>query len=576
MDTKWLESSIEEIMESIHNGMIIIDTSGTIVMCNRKGCDLIGYPRDEIIGKPINEIIKDTELVEVLRDGKERPLQQQQVRDRNVIANRSPIYKDGELIGAVSVFQDITELKTTLSRLNAKEQELTQMKEILELLYDGIVMVDDQARITMINQKYCDFLGVRLEEAIGKHVTEVIEHSRLHVVLKTGQPEIGAMMKAKDREIVVMRLPIRKDGAVTGAIGKVMFTDLHELKTLAQRLNVAESKLDYYRNELKKAQGSKYSFEQIIGTSENMREAKSLALSVSKSRSTVLIRGESGTGKELFAHAIHGASSRSEGPFVRINCAAIPAELLESELFGYEDGAFTGAKKGGKPGKVELAEGGTLFLDEIGDMPLNMQVKLLRFLQEKEFERIGGTRIQSADIRIIAATNRPLEEMVQRGEFREDLYYRLNVFHIHIPPLRERGADIITTAQFILGCLNNDLGKSIRGFHPEVEDLFMNYQWTGNVRELQNIIERSLHIAEDQIELNHLPTYLLNLDASNKITSYSLEKELEKTEMNMIKLALKECGGNRNKAAKLLGIHRASLYRKLEKHGIENQETLSQ
>ncbi|MEH7387340.1 sigma 54-interacting transcriptional regulator, partial [Bacillus sp. JJ1521] len=279
------------------------------------------------------------------------------------------------------------------------------------------------------------------------------------------------------------------------------------------------------------------------------------------------------TGKELFAHAIHEASNRSEGPLICLNCAAIPANLLESELFGYEEGAFSGAKKGGKPGKIEQAQGGTLFLDEVGDMPLDMQVKLLRVLQEKEIQRIGGSQTNQIDIRLISATNRPLEEMVKKGEFREDLYYRLNVIHIMIPPLRERGKDIITTAHLILGQLNNELGKSISGFHPIVEDLFRRYKWAGNVREMQNVIERALHIADNgpEICLEHLPPYLLDhVERHTDVSSYcfSLEEEVERAEKAAIIRALKTSEGNRSQAADILGIHRASLYRKMEKYDL--------
>jgi transcriptional regulator with PAS, ATPase and Fis domain len=448
------------------------------------------------------------------------------------------------------------------------EEELLRYKEIIELLYDGVVVVDAEGIITMISQKYCDFLQIPMRHAVGRHVSEVIENTRMHVILKTGHAEFGSVQKVMGRDMVVMRIPIKKEGQVVGAVGKVMFADIHDLKTLAQRLNIVESKLDYYKSELKRVQGAKYSFDQIVGEHEKMLETKKLASRVSKSRSTVLIRGESGTGKEWFAHAIHEASPRAEGPFIRVNCAAIPNDLMEAELFGYEEGAFTGAKKGGKPGKIELAQGGTLFLDEIGDMPLNMQAKLLRVIQEKEVERIGGVQVNSLDIRIITATHRPLEELVKKGDFREDLYYRLNVFHITIPPLRERGLDILTTAQYILGKLNHEHGTSITGFHPSVEELFLKYRWPGNVREMQNIIERSIHMSDQShIRLEHLPPYLVEGNGEEYTSAtFVLEKELERAELRVIQRALKETEGNRAKAAKLLGIHRASLYRKMEKY----------
>ncbi len=467
----------------------------------------------------------------------------------------------------------INQLKHTLDLLDQREKEVEQLKEIIELLYDGVIMIDRQGLITMMNQTYCEFLGVKVQDVIGKHVKEVIENSRMHIVVETGQSEIGSFMIVKDKSIIVMRTPIWKEGKVVGAVGKVLYTDINELKSLVQRLNVAESKLEFYKPELKKVQGSKYSFDQIIGEHERMKEVKELALKVAASRSTVLIRGESGTGKELFAHAIHEASNRTKGPLICLNCAAIPANLLESELFGYEEGAFSGAKKGGRPGKIEQAQGGTLFLDEVGDMPLDMQVKLLRVLQEKEIQRIGGSQTNQVDIRLISATNRPLEEMVKTGEFREDLYYRLNVIHIMIPPLRERGKDIITTAQLILGQLNTELGKSISGFHPKVEEIFYRYQWTGNVREMQNIIERALHIADNgpEIRLEHLPAYLVDhVKRHTDDSSFSLEEQVERAEKVAIIRALKASEGNRSEAAEMLGIHRASLYRKMEKYGLLN------
>lgn len=558
-----------EIIESIYNGILIVDRDGRIIKCNKSGCELIGLSEGEILNKHITSVIENSTLYQVVLDEISLLNVQHRINGREVVANQTPIYDNGQLVGAISVFQEITELKHTLNLLDQKEKEVIQLREILELLYDGVIMIDHQGIITMMNQTYCEFLGVKVEDVIGKHVTQVIENTRMHIVIKTGQSEIGSFMQVRNKNIIVMRSPIWKDGRVVGAIGKVLYTDINELKTLVQRLNVAESKLDFYKQELKKVRGAKYSFDQIIGEHEQMKEVKALAIKVAGSRSTVLIRGESGTGKELFAHAIHEASKRSDGPLVCLNCAAIPANLLEAELFGFEEGAFTGAKRGGKSGKIEQAHGGTLFLDEVGDMPLNMQVKLLRVIQEKEVSRIGSTQINQVDIRLISATNRPLEEMVEKGEFREDLYYRLNVFNIWIPPLRERGLDIMTTAHLILGKLNNELGKSISGFHPDVEELFLRYHWAGNVRELQNVIERALHIADNgpRICLEHLPPYLLDhVESHTHVTSFSLEEEIKKAEITAITRALKASEGNRSHAADLLGIHRASLYRKMEKY----------
>lgn len=390
MQNLLLEKRVVDLLDLIRNGVLIINTEGKIIACNKTGRELLGKTKNELIGKQIHSLKKDATLYQVLLDEVPMLNVEHQINGKHIVANETPIYSDGKLIGAIAVFQEVTELNEALNLLDEKEKEVKYLKNILELLYDGIIVVDKKGHITMINQNYCDFLGVKMDEVIGKHVTEVIKNTRMHIVVKTGKPEIGSLMKIKDENIIVMRTPIWRDGEVVGAVGKVLYTDINELKTLAERLNVMESNLDYYKKELKKVRGAKYSFKQIIGEHKRMKEAKELAMKVAPTRSTVLIRGESGTGKELFAHAIHEASKRSDGPFISLNCAALPPDLLEAELFGYEEGAFTGAKKGGKPGKIELAHCGTLFLDEVGDMPLNMQVKLLRVLQEREFERVGG------------------------------------------------------------------------------------------------------------------------------------------------------------------------------------------
>ena len=408
-------------------------------------------------------------------------------------------------------------------------------------------------------------------------MTEVIENTRLHIVAETGQAEIGSLLKVKGQNAVVVRIPIWKNNEVEGVVGKVLFRNVSELESLAMRLKGVESKLDYYRTELKRIQGAKYSFQQIIGKSKKMQEVIHLAKRAAQTKSTVLIRGESGTGKELFAHAIHEASPRSEGPFVRLNCATIPKQLIEAELFGYAEGTFTGAVKGGRAGKIEIASGGTLFLDEIGDMPLDMQVKLLRFLQEKEVQRLGEKQVKQVDVRVIAATNRNLEELIKKGQFREDLYYRLNVVSLTIPPLRERVEDIIITAQYIIGKLNMEMGTAIAKLEPEVKRLFKRYPWPGNVRELHNIIERALNVVDGtSIGVEHLPLYLQEwakdeASATMQVNSNLLAYEVEKAEKRAILQALQRCQGNRSKAAKLLGIHRTSLYRKLEQYGLDNE-----
>jgi transcriptional regulator with PAS, ATPase and Fis domain len=310
-----------------------------------------------------------------------------------------------------------------------------------------------------------------------------------------------------------------------------------------------------------------YSLSDIIGNSPQITETKRLSSIAARSDSTVLLQGESGTGKEMFAQAIHNASSRFTGPFIPINCGAIPMNLLESELFGYEDGAFTGAKKGGQPGKFEQARGGTIFLDEIGEMPLNFQVSLLRILQEKQVTRVGGTTPIPLDVRVIAASNKDLESEVQEGNFRLDLYYRLNVLTIDIPALRERKEDIIALTQHFLDKLTGKLGIYTMTIDPALGEWLQNYTWPGNVRELFNILERAVNFAEkDVLSCEDLPANLRKTtfasDSKNDVLT------LKDREFYIISEALAKADGNMSQAAKLLGIGRNTLYRKMQKYSI--------
>ncbi|MCL6635649.1 MAG: sigma 54-interacting transcriptional regulator [Peptococcaceae bacterium] len=328
------------------------------------------------------------------------------------------------------------------------------MRDLVQNPYMGIIVVDRECRIKFINQTYLDILGRSENEVLSRPVTEITPHSRLPEVIQKGQPILADLWQINGQEMVVARLPIMEDGQVIGAVGKSLFLDLAGARPLLEKLRHLEKELNYYRNELGSIYQARWRLDDLVGQSERMQRLKNLAVQVARTTSTILITGESGTGKELLAHAIHNASPRQNRPFVRVNCAAIPENLLESELFGYEEGAFTGAVKGGKPGKFELAHGGSIFLDEIGDMPVYMQTKLLRVLQEREVERLGGNRPLPVNVRVIAATNRHLEEMLKARQFRADLYYRLNVVTLHIPALRRRPEDLAKFLQHPGGLLN--------------------------------------------------------------------------------------------------------------------------
>jgi len=335
-------------------------------------------------------------------------------------------------------------------------------------------------------------------------------------------------------------------------------------------LHASRGEVEYYKTRLENLTGPRYSLDAIVGNSEAIKEIKKIVARAASTDSTILILGASGVGKEVFAQAIHNLSSRRNGPFVAINCAALPELLLESELFGYEEGAFTGARKGGKPGKFELADGGTIFLDEIGDMPLNMQAKILRVLQERELQPIGGTKTVKLNIRVLAATNRNLQELIAEGKFRADLYYRLNVISFTIPPLKERKEDLPLLVDFIIHKLAREKHLAPKVFSEQAMKLLKAYDWPGNIRELENIVERGLYIADTNIvHTEHLPAYIRNLNCQeNSAEIPSLKDAVRELERQLILKALKATGNNRQEAAKLLDLPRATFYHRLREFGL--------
>jgi transcriptional regulator with PAS, ATPase and Fis domain len=345
---------------------------------------------------------------------------------------------------------------------------------------------------------------------------------------------------------------------------------VEEVKELAAKLSVLESKVRLFEKELFDLRSTQYTFDCIIGKSDDIQRLKAEAQKAALNDSTVLITGESGTGKELFAQAIHNASPRRHHPFVRINCAAIPKDLLESELFGYDEGAFTGAKVKGKPGKFELAHTGTIFLDEIGDLPLDMQPKLLRVLEDKEFERVGGTKIIRSDFRVICATNQKLEVLMEKYTFRKDLFYRLNVIPIHIPPLRERQKDIIPLARHLLKKMALVANRSQTALEKEAEKALERYDWPGNARELSNVLERAMYSsANNIIYKGDLPFHPEHTPQTpGKELSTTLKTARSRAQAETIYQALARTNYNKAKAAKLLGIHRTLLYKKMKEYKI--------
>ncbi|MBU1156630.1 MAG: sigma 54-interacting transcriptional regulator [Proteobacteria bacterium] len=434
-----------------------------------------------------------------------------------------------------------------------------------------MIIVDQDGRILFMSKSYEDFIPIPHEEAVGKHLTDVIPNGQLHKVIESGRAKIGATFTVDGQPRVIARIPLKKDGKTIGAYGKLMFWHADKVGELYQRINALHGRLQLFKDTLNEIYRSNYGFDNIIGNSPLIKHAKEIALQSALTDSPVLITGESGTGKEMFAHSIHRASKRRDRPFVSVNCSSIPKELVESELFGYEPGTFTGALRKGKIGKFELAETGTIFLDEIGDMPLNMQVKLMRVLQEKEIEKLGG-KPRKIDFRLIAATNRNLEKMMEENTFRNDLYYRLNVVNIRLPPLRVMKEDLPMLVKHFIKEIRQVMPKDVRSISDEAMEIIMRHSWPGNIRELRNMLEGAMiRCKGTQIEAEHLPPGLDKppcVRLADTSSGDSLREQLDIAEKAIIKDALERAGQNRSKAAKMLGIHRTGIYQKMKKYGL--------
>lgn len=491
-------------------------------------------------------------------------------------------------------------------------QSLSQISDFIEILntvineaYEGIIILDKNGYVLYTNKKHAEYLKLPQRVALHSHISEITHDESIAEgfmnVIRTGEPDLYRIIQAHGREFVANRIPIKKNGKVIGAAGLIIF-DIRQVDLIHSKMILLENQLKYYKEQVNRLRSSKYSFEHIIGESDIMLQLKKEAKKAASLDGTILLLGESGTGKELFAHAIHNQSRRKDGPFIRVNCAAIPRELLESELFGYEPGTFTGANKKGKKGKFEYADTGTILLDEVGDMPLEMQSQLLRVLQEKEVERIGGSKPIKVDFRLIAATNRSLEDLIRKGMFRSDLFYRLNVVRLELPPLRSRAEDIRLLSEVFLTRLAKSIGVETLAVTSKALALLQSYQFPGNVRELYNVFERvvnkmdferandgTLAISEREIAralnmvmpegASPLPFNSLNPE-SNKVgrvnsseAPAASKRDLKSTRMEheaeVIREALKECGGNLSSCAKMLGISRAGFHRKLKLYGLQ-------
>ncbi|WP_042355108.1 sigma-54 interaction domain-containing protein [Bacillus rubiinfantis] len=570
------ESYLQElIFNTTNDGMVVIDRKGLIILFNRRAEEMMGIRKEHVLGKYVVDVIPQSRLPYILETRRTETNQEMVLGNgRKIITTRIPIIEEnGKLIGAVAVFKDITEVVNLAEEITNLKEIQTMLQAIIHSSDDAISVVDENGRGILINPAYTRITGLPEEKVIGKPATaDISEGESMHLkVLQTRRAVRGVPMRVgpNKREVIVNVAPIIVNGRLKGSVGVVH--DMSEMKSLSRELNRA-------RQLIRKLE-AKYTFEDIIGISDEMILAMEQAKLGAKTPATVLLRGESGTGKELFAHAIHNASDRKYGKFIRVNCAAISESLLESELFGYEEGAFSGALRGGKRGLFEEANNGSIFLDEIGELSASTQAKLLRVLQEGEIIRVGGTKPITINVRVIAATHVNLEKSISKGTFREDLYYRLNRMPIHIPPLRNRKQEIPALCERLIEKINRDYGRNVEGITEAALLRLMAYEWPGNVRELENILGRAIifmNYNETTIDIVHLPE-LNSAKQGTEMTKnsgyednlanmHSLSDMVEDYEAKIIQQTLLRLKGNKTLTAKTLGLSVRNLYYKLEKY----------
>lgn len=594
-------SWLKQVVESVHNGIIAINEQGRIVLCNATARKMFALG-PEAQGRLFADIFHGATLLEVLNTGEPAIGYRAEFNKMQIISNRTPVKHGAEVIGAVSVFQDTTEVEKVSRRLASVQAVNDELNAIIQTSHDGILIADGKGMILRVNQAVERLLECTAQELAGKNVKELVELGIINrsvtvEVLRTQKPATLKQKTAQGKETIATGTPIYdQEGRIFRVVTNIRdITELVELElalegTRAQAIEFASDR------ELKRSQ--KMQENGIVATSPVMLAVVDLALRVAQVDATVLILGESGVGKEVIAKLIHRTSEREKsGQFISVNCGAIPSNLLESEFFGYEGGAFTGAKKEGKPGYFELAHQGTLFLDELGELPLDLQVKLLRVIQEREVVRLGDTKLRKVDARIIAATNKDLKQMVDAGKFREDLYYRLNVLPIIVPPLRHRPVDIpvLLTTFLEKYCRKYGGGKMFSG---DSMNLLGRYNWPGNVRELENVVERLVLTTDEPIILpQQLPLQFfqqtqpeeeqpkdfsqfevsevsevsaqgleeteLELESDGEMRT--LQEVMDEVEKDMIIKALQLYGSTR-RVARILGVSQSTIARKAKKY----------
>ncbi|MFM1652030.1 sigma 54-interacting transcriptional regulator [Brevibacillus sp. B_LB10_24] len=563
------------ILNVLPLGVMIVDQDGTVKVNNRMAEELLARNRGELVGQPFADIFShDASLKRVFETGESVQDVSVEVQGKWLLCSLSlHVTSDGK--EAVCLLKNTSELDQVFEQLHKVEMLNLELEMIINSSFDEIFVTDGDGTVLRVNPAGEALYGMKAEEMIGKNTNELSERGlyspALYPIVKERKERVSMIQRTKTGKTVhVIANPVFNE---EGNMTLIIFTsrDLTEIRYLRDKIERTEVLLQTYKSELEELKQFYQPQEDIVAYSPNMRKILRLVHRIAKVDSTVLITGESGVGKGVIAYAIHKNSERGDGPFVHINCGAIPEALIESELFGYEGGAFTGARKEGSKGLIEQANGGSLFLDEIGEMPANLQVKLLKALQERKINRVGSGKSIDIDVRIIAATNRDLEKMVAAGEFREDLYYRLNVIPIHIPPLKARPEDVSYLIDYFIKkfCEKYKLPKQLA---LEAENALIRYPWPGNVRELENMIERLVVTTEGTlITLQDLPDSLVKKSerAADSIILVQgicpLKQAQEEMEEQLVRKAYQQYKSS-YKVAEVLGINQSTAIRKVHKY----------
>ncbi len=572
----------ELLLEAAGVGMLCTDQEGRIRYVNPAASLLLAAPREELVGSDIDDVVPGSRdpFQTIVRTGEPQWGVKIETRGGTVIADRSPVFDGPEVVGVISVFKGISRYEEAAKELQSYKELAAQLHAVIHSSFDGLYIANGNADGLFFNSAYLRVSGLTAADVEGKNMRDLVRQGTIN------QSATLEVLDKRRRVTIVQEFSNGRTAIVTGnpvfdGRGEIALVvsnvrDITELTQLREEVNETRTLARRYQDELKKASLEGVDREAVVFRSEAMETCVRLAVRVSDVASPVLLTGESGVGKGMLARLVHNLGGRKSGPFIHVNCGAIPAGLMESELFGYEKGAFTGASEHGKPGLFELAHGGTLFLDEVGEIPLALQVTLLKALEEREIRRVGGARARKIDVRIVAATNRDLQAMTRERLFREDLFFRLNVFPIHVPALRERPEDILPLVERALGELNRKYGQAKR-VRPEALDLLARYPFPGNVRDLQNVVERGFILADGKwIEVQHLPVEVqrggraVERDGDPAALlgrEAGLAELLADVERRLLERCLAECRTT-YAMARRLGVNQSTIVRKLQKFGL--------